>query len=242
VDGAIDIPAGMSPVVVTFDDASPSQFRYVERDGTREIDPSSAVGIWIAFNRTHPDWKNRATFCVLSGAAAGHNLFGDRGIEGQKSAWRLEKLRYLADQGFELCAHTLWHADLAKYSDAVVQEQIARNVLAIDSAVSGYRVRTFALPLGDWPRNRALATAGTWRDPKSGREVRYAFDAVLEVSGTPVPSPASNRFNPHALQRIQVIGDALEKMLDRLDASGERFVSSGNGHVQRPGTAAPPRR
>jgi hypothetical protein len=115
-------------------------------------------------------------------------------------------------------------------------------VLAIDSAVSGYRVRTFALPLGDWPRNRALATAGTWRDPKSGREVRYAFDAVLEVSGTPVPSPASNRFNPHALQRIQVIGDALEKMLDRLDASGERFVSSGNGHVQRPGTAAPPRR
>ena len=242
VDGAIDIPAGMSPVVVTFDDASPSQFRYVERDGTREIDPSSAVGIWIAFNRTHPDWKNRATFCVLSGAAAGHNLFGDRGIEGQKSAWRLEKLRYLADQGFELCAHTLWHADLAKYSDAVVQEQIARNVLAIDSAVSGYRVRTFALPLGDWPRNRALATAGTWRDPKSGREVRYAFDAVLEVSGTPVPSPASNRFNPHALQRIQVIGDALEKLLDRLDASGERFVSSGNGRVQRPGTAAPPHR
>jgi peptidoglycan/xylan/chitin deacetylase (PgdA/CDA1 family) len=179
---------------------------------------------------------------MLSGAAAGHNFFGDRGVEGQKSAWRFEKLRFLADQGFELCAHTLWHADLAKYSDAVVQEQIARNVLAIDSAITGYRVRTFALPLGDWPKNRALATAGVWKDPKSGRDVRYAFDAVLEVSGSPVPSPGSAHFNSHALQRIQVFAGELEKMLDRLDHSGDRFVSAGAGRPSRSKVATPPRR
>src|SRR5581483_11921452 len=61
VDGDIDVPAGLSPVVFTFDDASPSQFRYVERDGRLEVDSTSAVGIWLAFNRAHPDWKNRAT-------------------------------------------------------------------------------------------------------------------------------------------------------------------------------------
>src|SRR5688500_1454777 len=38
VDGALDLPAGTSPVVFTFDDASPSQFRYIERDGQLEID------------------------------------------------------------------------------------------------------------------------------------------------------------------------------------------------------------
>lgn len=233
VYGDIDIPAGTSPIVFTFDDASPSQFRYIEQGGVKSIDPTSAVGIWLAFNKAHADWKNRATFCVLSGAAAGHNLFGDRGIEGQKSTWRFEKLRFLADQGFELCAHTLWHADLAKYSDAVVQEQIARNVLAIDSAVVGYKVRTFALPLGSWPKNRALASAGSWRDPKSGRAVPYSFDAVLEVSGAPVPSPSSDKFNPHALQRVQVVGNSLEEMLDRLDRTGDRFVSAGPSRVQR---------
>ena len=237
VDGEIDVPARLSPVVFTFDDASPSQFRYLEQGGAKSVDPSSAVGIWLAFNRAHPDWKNRATFCVLSGAAAGHNFFGDRGIEGQKSAWRFEKLKFLADQGFELCAHTLWHADLAKYSDAVVQEQIARNVLAIDSAVSGYKVRTFALPLGNWPKNRPLAWAGTWRNPKTGQEVRYSFDAVLEVSGAAVPSPASERFNPHALQRIQVFGNALEQTLDLLDKSGDRFVSGGTGRVVKRATS-----
>ena len=50
-----------------------------------------------------------------------------------------------------------------KFSDAVVQEQIARNVMAIDSAVPGYKVRTLALPYGKWPKNRPLATAGKAR-------------------------------------------------------------------------------
>jgi polysaccharide deacetylase len=227
VDTQIDIPPGTSPVVFTFDDASPSQFRYVETNGDLEVDPNSAVGIWLDFSRKHADWGKRATFCLLSGAAAGHAFFGDKGIEGQKSAWRLRKVKFLADQGFELCGHTLWHANLAKYSDAVVQEQIARGVLAIDSAVAGYRVRTFALPLGIWPKNRALASTGTWHDPKSGRDVHYAFDAILEVSGPSVPSPHDARFNPKSLSRIQMYNAELEKELDRLDKSGGRYVAGG---------------
>jgi hypothetical protein len=227
IDKQFDIPAGMSPVVFTFDDASPGQFSYIEKNGQLEIDPNSAVGIWIEFNREHPDWGKRATFCLLPGAAAGHAFFGEKGISGQKSEWRLKKVRFLAEQGFELCGHTLWHANLAKYSDAVVQEQIARGVLAIDSAVPGYKVRTFALPLGVWPKNRSLATSGTWHDPKSGRDVHYAFDAILEVSGPSAPSPYSPQFKPYSLPRIQMVDAELEKALDRLDAPGQRFVAGG---------------
>lgn len=225
VDRQIDIPAGTSPVVFTFDDASPGQFRYIDKGGSLVADPNSAVGIWLEFNKKHADWGKKATFCLLSGAAAGHAFFGEKGIEGQKSEWRFRKVKFLAEQGFELCGHTLWHANLAKYSDAVVQEQIARGVLAIDSAVAGYRVRTFALPLGIWPRNRALASSGSWHDPKSGRDVRYKFDAILEVSGPPVPSPRSARFNAKSLARIQVYGGELERELDRLEKSGERYVA-----------------
>jgi hypothetical protein len=227
VDGEIPLDAGYSPVVFTFDDASPSHFRYVEREGRLEVDSTSVVGIWLDFARTHPGWRNKAVFCMLPGATHGHAFFGDKGIAGQKTEWRFAKLRFLAEQGFELCDHTLWHANLAKYSDAVVQEQIARGVMAIDSAVPGYRVRTFALPLGVWPKNRALAREGSWRDPRTGRVVSYKFDAILEVAGGANVSPSDPAFDPHSLDRIQVYGDALEQALERLDRTGTRYVSGG---------------
>ena len=116
-----------------------------------------------------------------------------------------------------------------------MQEQIARGALAIDSAVAGYRVRTFALPLGVWPKNRVLARAGEWRDPKTGRVTRYDFDAILEVAGGPARSPFDPKFDPHRLERVEVFANELEKTLDQLDRSGARYVSDGN-----PATVAHP--
>ncbi len=236
MDGTMDLPRGISPVVVTFDDASPSQFRYIEKNGELEIDPTSGLGIWLDFARTHPEWKNRAVFCMLSGAAAGRSFFGEKGIEGQKSEWRHKKVRFLHEQGFELCNHTLWHANLGKYGDAMVQEQIARGVMAIDSAVPGYKVRTFALPLGVWPRNRALAYKGSWTDPKSGRTVSYDFDAVLEVAGGPARGPNDPAFKvPGNFNRIEVIGDAIERSINQLEKAGQRYVSDGDpNRIARP--------
>src|SRR5688572_3924116 len=170
-DKKIDLPAGLSPVVFTFDDASPSQFKYIEKNGQLEIDPNSGIGIWLDFAKKHPDWPNKAVWCLMSGAAAGRSFFGDKGIEGQKTEWRHRKVKYLADQGHELCNHTLWHMQLSKYPDADVQEQIARLQLAVDSAVPGYKIRTIALPQGLWPKNRELAWRGSWTDPKSGKTI-----------------------------------------------------------------------
>lgn len=238
IDKKIDLPAGQSPVVLVFDDASPSQFRYTEKNGQLEIDPTSAVGILTAFNKQHPDWKNRAVFCMLPAAQAGRSFFGDRGIEGQKSEWRYKKVKFLADQGFELCNHTLYHARLDR-AGSKVEEFIARGDMAIDSAVPGYKVRTFALPLGMWPQNRELAKRGAWRDPK-GHEVKYAYDAILEVAGGPSRSPHDPQFNPMSVPRVQVIGDsAVSRTLTGLEKHGQRYVSDGDPKtVAKPMTTA----
>ena len=228
LDRKIDLPRGLSPIVFVFDDSSPSQFSYIDNNGKLEIDPNSGMGIWLAFRKTHPDWDNRAVFCLLSGAAAGHNFFGNRGIDGQKDEWRFKKVQFLHDQGFEVCNHTLWHANLGKYSDAVVQEQIARGQLAIDSALPGFKVRTFALPLGVWPKNRALAKAGSWTDPKSHLVTHYDNQAILEVSGGPTKSPYDPAFNPLSITRIEMIGDQLTQILDKMDKNGTRYVSDGD--------------
>lgn len=238
LDRKLNLPRGLSPVVITFDDASPEQFSYIEKDGKLEIDPNSGVGIWLDFRKKHPDWDNRAVFCILSGAEAGHSFFGDRGIQGQKSAWRFPKVKYLADNGFELCNHTLWHAQLSKYPDAFVQEQIARDALAIDSAVPGYRVRSMALPQGLWPKNRALASKGSWTDPRTGKTVNYSYEAVFKVAGGPSRSPYDPAFNPLSTPRIQVIGSAIERTINALERSGNAYISDGNpAVVARPGRA-----
>jgi hypothetical protein len=103
--------------------------------------------------------------------------------------------------------------------------------MAIDSAVPGYKVRTFALPQGLWPKNKQLAWHGSWTDPKSKRTITYNYDAVLEVAGGPSPSPYSPKFDPHHLKRYIVYGNELEKLLDELDRAHDpaqaRFVVGG---------------
>jgi hypothetical protein len=233
------VPYGYAVFAMVFDDASPSQFRYSERpDGTLEIDPTSAVGIWLDFARDKPDWRHRAVFCMLPAAQAGRSFFGDRGIEGQKSEWRFPKVRFLAEQGFELCNHTLYHARLDRAGDRV-QEYIARGDLAIDSAVPGYRVRTHALPLGMWPQERSQAWQGSWTDPRSGRTIEYRYDAVLEVAGGPNVSPYDPRFNGHSINRVIVHGNELERTLDRLERNRSMYVSNGNPDVIARPAAAP---
>jgi hypothetical protein len=96
--------------------------------------------------------------------------------------------------------------------------------MGIDSAVAGYKVRTFALPYGVWPKNRPLAWEGEWTDPKSGRRIHYNFDAVLEVAGGPARSPFDPKYNPRSINRIEVFGNELAKVLDALDKPGARFV------------------
>ncbi len=239
LDKKLDLPRGLSPVVMVFDDASPEQFRYIENNGKLEIDPTSGLGIWLDFRKTHPEWSNKAVYCLLSGASAGHNFFGDRGIQGQKSNWRFQKVKWLADNGYELCNHTLWHAQLNKFSDAVVQEQIGREALAIDSAVPGYKARSMALPQGLWPKNRALASKGSWTNPKNGKVVTYDYPVVFEVAGGPMRSPYDPAFKPGSTPRIQVIGNAIESTINKLEKSGNMYISDGNPAVVARPAAVP---
>jgi Polysaccharide deacetylase len=232
VSKQVDVGPGLTPVVITFDDASPGQFRYIEKGDSLIVDPTSALGVWEAFAKKHPEWRGRGVFCVLPGADQGHAFFGDKGIQGQKTAWRHRKIAHLVRTGHEVCNHTLWHANLSKMSDAVVQEQIARAQLAVDSAVKGYELRTMALPLGMWPRNRGLLSAGKWKDGKTSLEHRYTIDAVLMVAGGPSKSPFDPSFDKMKIPRIQVFGDELERILDQLDKRGLRFFGDGTSSAK----------
>ncbi len=213
VRGNLTLPRGTSPVVLTFDDSSPGQFRYLERNGRLEIDPDSAVGILEAFARAHPDFGLRATFYVLPGAAQPHRLFGQPEHEARK-------LNYLVGRGFEIGNHTLWHANLSRYPESNVKKQLAQAQQWIGQLVPGYRLQTLALPMGAYPKELSWAITDG---------VTYRHDAVLRVAGGAAPSPFSRRFDPYRLPRIQAIESELDSWLRRFERRHEeRFVSDGD--------------
>jgi peptidoglycan/xylan/chitin deacetylase (PgdA/CDA1 family) len=223
LDGRIDVPAGKTPVVLTFDDSSPGQFRYLERDGRIEIDPRSGLGILEAFIKERPDFGRAATFFVLPGASKPNRLFNQPEHEGRK-------LKYLVAQGYEIGNHTLWHANLGKYDEATVRGQIAEAQVWIQRHLPDYRTRTLALPHGVYPRELGWALKG------SAKGTTYQIDAILMVAGGAAPSPFARTFDPVRLPRIQAVDRDLNHWFGFFERHPEeRYVSDGD-----PGTVAVP--
>ena len=219
LDGRLAVPAGTTPVVLTFDDSSPGQFRYLEQNGTLEIDPKSAVGILEAFLRERPDFGRGATFFVLPAANPPNRLFNQPAHAGKK-------LQYLVSRGYEIGNHTLWHANLGKYDEATVRAQIAGAQQWIQRHVPDYRPRTLALPHGVYPKDVSWALRG------SANGATYSHDAILMVAGGAAPSPFSRAFDPVRLPRIQAVEAELASWLRYFERRPhERFVSDGDPDV-----------
>ena len=228
LDRKIALPSGTTPIVLTFDDSSPGQFRYVEKAGQWVIDPDCGVGILEAFAREHPPFGHAATFYVLPGADPPNRLFNQPELATRK-------LQHLATQGYEIGNHTLWHAMLSRYPEEVVRKQIATAQEWIQRHAPGYRPRTLALPMGAYPKSVEWAVTGQVGG------TAYQHEAILMVAGGAAPSPFARTFDPYHLPRIQAIDTDFGYWLDYFDKHPEeRFVSDGDpATVTIPAARAP---
>jgi hypothetical protein len=176
------VPAGKTPVVLTFDDSTQYQFSY---DARGQIKPDTAIGILLAFQRGHPTFPLAGTFYVnrepFAGVPRGKQMLG-----------------WLVEHGFELGNHTKDHVPFNQMSGPVeVQRELVLGNEVIQDAVAGYRVETMALPLGVLPKPESLAVHGRWK----GRS--YSFRGVMLVGAGPVPSPFSRSFDGAGIPRIR---------------------------------------
>lgn len=214
VNNNIKVPAGKTPVVLTFDDGSPGHFRYLEKeDGTKEIDPECAVGILLDFEREHPDFGHAAVFYV------------NQEPFGQRKYWQ-EKLQELDALGFTIGNHSLGHAYLNKLSGADVQKQLSLLIQRVEEAVPGYEVTTLALPFGIFPTERNLAAQGSYEGHS------YNHTALLKVGANPAHAPNHVNFDALALPRVQASTVELEKWLQYFrEHPEERYISDGDAGI-----------
>lgn len=223
VNRTIDLPAGTSPFVLTFDDSSASQFKVLGvENGKPIIDPKSALGIMEQFAKEHPDFGMTATFFIPPLADPPNRLFN-------QPEYNELKMEYLVEHGYEIGNHTFFHQRLDMIESPWVERQIALGKSVIESYIPGYDVNVFALPLGMWPEPRQLAIEGSWGD-ENNPTIRYKNIAVMEAQGPPAVSPYDGDWNPHSIPRVQALQHLIDETFSSLESDPKlpRYVSDGD--------------
>jgi Polysaccharide deacetylase len=192
VNNKINVEAGCTPVLFTFDDADSSQFRYIEQDGQPAIDPRCAMGVMEDFKKVHPDFNMTATFYVLP------TLFG-------QDEYTEKKLHFLVDNGYDIGNHTVNHPSLSTLSDSKVVEELTGNISMVQKYLPNYQELSIALPNGEAPKNQDLLKGGSLNG------VQYNFIASLLVGANPSPAPCDISFDPMKMPRIQALDPSLDK-------------------------------
>ena len=214
VAGRIDLPAGRHPVVLTFDDGSPSQFTL---DALGNPAAGTAVAVILDVARQYPGFRPVATFFVNANP---FNLAGQTRAAG---------IRWLGQHGFEVANHTTHHLDLAGMSRAGVQQEIGTDQKMITDLGAPVPV-TFAFPFG------ALSHLGWAQQGPSWR-----FGGMFLAGWKPADSPFEKDFDARLIPRIRSQGkikqDGCDKFcstawLDWLDHNPDkRYTSDGDPRV-----------
>ncbi|MEU8247101.1 polysaccharide deacetylase family protein [Nonomuraea sp. NPDC048916] len=184
VTGKIDIPAGKHPVVLTFDDSSPSQLTL---DEMGQVKPDTAIAILQDVAAKNPGFRPVATFYVT------RDMFGKIGKEEQA-----QTLQWLKNNGFDIGNHTRDHINLRGRSREEVMEQIGSIAQEI-GALAAVKPVTIALPYGNQPSTKEWAARGKFHD------TTYKHSGVFLAGYTPSPSPFSKSFEPLGIPRIRAM-------------------------------------
>jgi peptidoglycan/xylan/chitin deacetylase (PgdA/CDA1 family) len=216
--GDIDVPAGKTPVVITFDDGRATTFRTLP-DG--RVDPNCAVAIFEEFSKRNPEFPFRATFYLIGTSVPFH--------QKETATW---KVKYLIDRGHEIGNHSNTHRYMDQnaggwVSAASIQREVAEAIRRIRAYDVRATMDTYCVPGGGYPKNRSL-----WKYLKEGSEggTKYKNLVVLKAWGGPSRSPFHTSYDPLEIDRIGVMGSYLESQIALLKAGIElqAYISDGD--------------
>jgi hypothetical protein len=111
LDGKIDVEAGKSPIVLTFDDGLENNIRVtgVDKNGELKIDPKSAVGILEKFKKKYPDFHVTATFFITGGKFS-------------QPKYDEKIIKWLIDHDYDVGNHTWNHPDFTELTTEQANE------------------------------------------------------------------------------------------------------------------------
>ena len=137
VDGKIDVEAGKSPIILTFDDGNDNNIKVLGKKNNGEliIDPNSAVGILEEFKNKYPDYQVTATFFV------NQTLFN-------QDEYNIDILKWLVSHGYDVGNHTISHINFTKVDYDTSVMEVGKMYQILNSIIPNQFVSIVALPFG----------------------------------------------------------------------------------------------
>lgn len=219
LDQTIDIEAGMTPIVFTFDDGLPSTFSLTEVDGALQVNPDTAVGIIEAFAEEHPDFGTAASLYVH---ATSMNFRGDGTPE--------ERIQWLVDHGYELGNHSASHEDFSKLDGESLQKVVGKVDAYLQSIGFDFEMRALTYPYGKRPESDLIHLL--YDGSYDGIDLGYEIAFREGPSGILYP-PNHVKFSPYNAPRVRGSSGEVQDMwwfLKNYDETnpGSKYISDGN--------------
>ncbi len=218
VNGIIDVEAGLSPIIITFDDGLENNIKVtgLDEDGNIIIDPNCAIGVLESFKKKYPDFNVTATFFVNGG------LF-------QQSEYNEKILNWLVDNGYDIGNHSYSHADFTSISKEQAVQEIGSVYNLLDKYIPSKYVNIVALPFGS-PYDKDHDNFNSiLKGSYNGKE--YQTIATLRVGWEAESSPFSNDFDKTFLKRIRAYdnnGVEFDIEMNFKILENNRYISDGD--------------
>lgn len=191
-DNNINVEAGFTPVVLTFDDGLEQTFSLVDNNGV--LSPRENTGVYILeeFCKQYPDFGRGATFYIND------NPFPGDGTVAQRLKW-------LVDNDYDIGNHTTNHIKMSKANAEEIQSEITYIDKLIKDSVPGYEPVGFSYPFGIRPDESLYQYV--LNGGYGGSNYSYKFALREGMSGA---DSAPNRNKYDILNMPRVCGSSLE--------------------------------
>lgn len=218
VNGIIDVEAGKSPIILTFDDGLENNLKVtgLDSNGNIIIDPNSAVGVLEEFKKKYPDFNVTATF-FINGGIFNQNEYNEK------------ILHWLVDNGYDVGNHSYNHADFTTidYTKSIKEIGSVYNIL--EKYIPNQYVNIVALPFGSPYEKKHSNMAAIMSGTYEGKE--YRTIAALRVGWEAESSPFSSSFDKTFLKRIRAYdnnGVEFDIEMNFKILKNNRYISDGD--------------
>ena len=218
VNGIINVEAGLSPIILTFDDGLSNNLKVTGLDdnGNIIIDPNCAIGILESFKQKYPDYNVTATFFVNGG------LF-------QQSEYNEKILNWLVDNGYDIGNHTYDHVDFTKIDSSKSSEEVGKLYNLLDKYIPNKYINIIALPFGS-PYKKTHENFNSIMH-SSYENKNYETISALRVGWESEVSPFSKNFDKLFLKRIRAYdnnGSEFDIEMNFKSLEKNKYISDGD--------------